>query len=434
MPSPVRLREQAEALRALADLDIGDDDKAEAIWQILARPEQYNPAGTEPLWMVVAGRGFGKTRVGAEWARQKLREPVRLAVIAPTYADARDTCIEGESGLLGVLPASSVRTWNRSLGEMELVNGAHVKLFSADTPERLRGPQHHHLWADELAAWPQPETWDQAMFGLRLGISPQVVVTTTPKPTKLVKELLARPDALVTRGSTFDNSDNLAPAALDQLRRRYEGTRLGRQELYAELLEDREGALWTAALIEVYRITAAPPTRRVVVAIDPAVTSSEGSDETGIVACGLGRDGAGYVLADRSGRYSPEKAMRAAVDLYRELEADRVVVERNNGGDYLPALLRTIDPGVPCKTVVATRGKQVRAEPVASLYEQGRIHHVGCFPVLEEQMTGWAPGDDVSPDRMDALVWAFTELMVDHRPVNTAVAPGGPAGPSGWRA
>lgn len=340
--------------------------------------------------------------------------PLRVAVVAPTYADARDTCVEGDSGLLSVIPEVLVKNWNRSIGELDLANGTRVKLFSAEVPTRLRGPQHHFAWCDELAAWDKPtETWDQLNFGLRLGRRPRIVVTTTPQPIRLVKELLKRDDAVVTCGSTYDNAANLADSVLVQLRARYEGTRLGRQELYGELLEDREGALWTLSAIDALRVPAAPDLRRVVVAVDPAVTAEEDSDETGIIGAGVGLDGHGYVLADQSCRLSPERAMRRAVDLYHDLKADRVIVERNNGGDYLPALLRTVDPNVPCKTVVATRGKRVRAEPVAALYEQGRVHHVGGFERLEDQMTSWAPEDSSSPDRMDALVWALHELMVD---------------------
>lgn len=336
---------------------------------------------------------------------------MRIAVVAPTYADARDTCVEGESGLLGVLPKRLLKTWNRSLGELETVNGSHIKLFSADTPERLRGPQHHFAWCEELAAWEYPETWDQLQFGLRLGERPRVVVTTTPKPTLLIKQLLTRADCHVTRGSTFDNAANLAPAALEQLRLRYEGTRLGRQELYAEVLEDIEGALWSRGMIETSRGVGPYAYKRVVVGVDP---SGGGGSEQGIVVAGLGKDGRFYVLDDRSCLLSPDGWGRRVVDAYHEHTADRVVGEGNFGGDMVEHTIRTVDPNVSYRKVTASRGKRLRAEPVVALYEQGRVTHVGRFGALEDQMCSWVPDADyeqASPDRLDALVWAITELM-----------------------
>lgn len=398
-------------------------------WLATARPEQLPPSSKPWLvFLYLAGRGAGKTRAGAEWLAQQAREHPgsRWAIVAPTYADARDTCVEGESGLLRAL-GDDVATWNRSLGELILTNGARLKLFSADEPERLRGPQHHGAWCDELAAWRNPEAWDQLQFGLRLGQAPQVFVSTTPKPTKLMRSLVERDGVVLRRGSTFDNAENLAPAALDELRARYEGTRIGRQELYAELLLDTPGALWTAELIEAHRHQGvAPAMRRVVVAIDPAVTSGEDSDETGIVAVGQGVDGDLYVLADRTLRATPDAWARAAVDLYDELEGDRIVAEVNNGGDLVETVLRTVDPSVPLRKVHASRGKRVRAEPVAALYEQGRVHHVGGLVELEDQMCSWTPDAASSPDRLDALVWAITELVVEQttRRRRSIVVPG----------
>ncbi len=387
-----------------------------------ARPTQQPPTSPWLNWLILAGRGFGKTRTGAEWIiNQALTRPgTRWAVVAPTFADGRDTCIEGESGALAVLhrrghqPGSGYR-WNRSMGELILANESRVKVFSGDEPERLRGPQHHGAWVDEPASFRYPDAWDQLQFGLRLGDHPRTVVTGTPKPVKLIRQLVAREapdDVVVTRGSTFDNSANLAPSMLAELEHRYQGTRLGRQELYAEILDDVEGALWSSALIEQGRVADFPDLVRLVVAVDPAVTSGEESDETGIVAVGAGYDGDLYVIEDVSLRGSPQVAMGAAVSCYRDLMADRLVVERNNGGDYLPAMVRTIDPGVAVETVVATRGKALRAEPVAALYEQGRVHHVGVFPELEQQLCEWTPESRTSPDRMDALVWAVTWLAL----------------------
>jgi phage terminase large subunit-like protein len=305
--------------------------------------------------------------------------------------------------------------WNRSLGELVLANGSRVKLFSADEPERLRGPQHHGAWCDEPASWRYGmDAWDQLQFGLRLGQHPRTVVTGTPKPVRLVKRLAERDDVVVTRGSTFDNAANLAPAALAELRARYEGTRLGRQELHAELLLDTPGALWQVGQFDAdgFRVGNAPELVRAVVAIDPAVTSEEDSDATGIVAVGLAADGDLYVLADRTVRASPDGWARVAVDLYDSVEGDRVVAEVNNGGDLVEHVLRTVDPSVPYRKVTASRGKRLRAEPVAALYEQGRVHHVGQLTDLEEQMVSWTPEVGWSPDRLDALVWAVTDLVL----------------------
>lgn len=389
------------------------------------RPEQQDPDGDWNTWLILAGRGWGKTRTGAEWLRKRaMAAPgTRWAIVAPTYADARDTCVEGESGLLAVLPPDvrAATKWNRSLGEIELPNGSRVKLFGTDEPDRLRGPQHHGAWCDELAAWKYPDAWDQLQFGLRLGDRPQTVVTTTPKPVPLLTGdgrdgrrlgLMRREGVVVVRGSTFDNAANLSAAALDELRTRYEGTRLGRQELHAEILDDVEGALWTRALLDQAAVQHCPELVRTVVAIDPAVTSGEESDETGIVAAGLGVDGHVYILHDRSGRFSPSEWANRAVALYDEVSGDRVVGEVNNGGDLVETNLRVADPTIPYRRVTATRGKRLRAEPVAAMYEQGRVHHLPGLGLLEDQMTSWTPESGGSPDRLDALVWAVTELAL----------------------
>lgn len=388
---------------------------ARSDWLATARPDQITPEGDWNAWVILAGRGWGKTRTGAEdaaWAGMA-NPGWRIAVVAPTSADARDTCIEGDSGLLNVLPREAVQTWNRSLGELILVNGTRYKTFSADEPERLRGPQHHRAWADELAAWRYPEAWDQLMFGLRLGEHPQAVVTTTPKPTPIVKSLVASRTSHVTRGSTFDNAANLAPSALQMLKDKYEGTRLGRQELDAEILGDLPGALWSLATLDTYRLREAPKMGRIVVAVDPAVTATEASDDHGIIVAGLD-DQRGIVLEDASIKGSPLEWARRAVSLYRSWGADCIVVEVNQGGDMVSHTLRTVDPNVNIKEVRASRGKHVRAEPVAALYEQGRVAHVGAFPELEAQMTQMTTvgyEGDGSPDRVDALVWAMTELF-----------------------
>lgn len=366
---------------------------------------------------MLAGRGFGKTRAGAEdVAGYAYANPgSRIAVIAPTYADARDTCVEGESGLQNVIPRACIETWNRSMGELHLWNGSRFKLFGAEEPDRLRGPQHHRAWCDELGAWRYVETFDQMLFGLRLGVNPQTIITTTPKPTALIRSLASDPDTIVTRGSTFANAANLAPAALKQLLEKYEGTRLGRQELFAEILEESEGALWNRATIEKARhMGRVPAMDRIVISIDPATTSKTESNLTGITACGLGRDGLGYLLADKSGRYSPGDWAKVAVKLYQDLSADRFVAEGNQGGEMVRHTIQSELKNAPVTIVHASRGKKARAEPVAALYEQGKIKHCGVFTELEDQLCTWDPlGDMGSPDRLDSLVWGFTFLMLN---------------------
>lgn len=382
------------------------------------RPSQQPPDGDWLTWLILSGRGWGKSRTGAEWiAWNAVRNNgTRWAIVAPTFSDARDTCVEGESGVKAVLDRYKYTAkWNRSLGELELMNGSRIKLFSADEPERLRGPQHHGAWCDELASWRYDDAWDQLQFGLRLGSHPQTVVTTTPKPRPLIRKLLSREGVHVTRGSTFENAANLSASALAEFKERYEGTRLGRQELHGEVLEDVEGALWTWAIIEANRVTELPDPdtiARTVVAIDPS-TTAEG-DETGIVTAQLAKDGHIYVTTDASMSGSPDAWARAAVIEYERSAADCIVVEGNQGGDSWRTIIHTISPNLPVKKVTATKGKQLRAEPVAALYEQGKVHHVGTLPTLEDQMTAWTPFDKTSPDRLDALVWACTELAFKH--------------------
>jgi phage terminase large subunit-like protein len=390
-------------------------------WDARRRDNQKPPPGDWRVWLLLAGRGFGKTRTGAELVRLKvgMRTARHIALVAPTAADARDVMVEGESGLLAIAPPWDRPEYEPSKHRLTWENGAIATTYSADEPERLRGPQHDFAWCDELAAWRYPEAWDMLMFGLRLGDDPRAVVTTTPRPTKLIKALVADPKVVVTRGSTYDNWKNLAPAFLEQIVRRYEGTRLGRQELEAEILEDVPGALWTHGLIDATRVNTVPSMTRIVVAIDPAVSSDEHADETGIVVAGKDEAGHGHVLADLSGRYAPTEWAKAAIAAYRAHNADRVVAEINNGGDMVEATLRMVDPTVSFAAVHASHGKVARAEPVAALYEQGRVHHLGALPRLEDQMCCFAHDYDrasgYSPDRVDALVWALTELLVEPR-------------------
>jgi predicted phage terminase large subunit-like protein len=387
-------------------------------WIETGRESQFTPVGDWAVWLILAGRGWGKTRTGGTDATlYALKNPnVRVAVVVPTFGDLKRVAFGGESGILSYLPRELLLSgrgqgYNSSAQEIRLYNGSIIQGFAATEPERLRGPQFHRAWCDEIAAWPYPETFDQLMFGLRLGQNPQCVITTTPKPTPIIKNLVKRDGTVVTRGSTFDNAENLAPAALQQLKEKYEGTRLGRQELYAEVLDDIEGALWTWRLVEKAKAEegSAPQLTRVVVAIDPAVTGNEDSDETGIVVAGL-LDGKYYVLADLSLRGSPDQWARQAVEAYHHYGADRIVAEVNNGGDLVEKVIRTIDRSVPYTAVRASRGKILRAEPIAALYEQGKVFHCGTFKELEDQMTSYTPTSRKSPDRLDALVWALTEL------------------------
>jgi phage terminase large subunit-like protein len=397
-------------------------------WDFWARPNQLEPQGDWLTWLILAGRGFGKTRVGAETIRSWVcgDTPLspgrcsRIALVAETAADARDVIVEGESGLLAIHPKDFRPVYEKTNRKLTWPNGAVAFTYNATEPDQLRGPQHDAAWIDELAKFKYvQETWDQLQFGLRLGNQPRQIVTTTPRPIKIVRKLINDPTCIVTRGRTYDNADNLAATFLRQIEDRYGGTRLGRQELEGEVLDDMPGALWNREIIDNGRKPIAPDLDRIVVAVDPAATSGEEADETGIVAVGFARDDdgntRGYVLADRSLRGTPDEWAAAAVRLYHELDADRIVAEKNQGGEMVEAVIRSKDRNVPITLVHATRGKYIRAEPISALYEQGRIHHVGRFDQLEDQMCLFtrdaerSPGD--SPDRVDALVWGLSALF-----------------------
>jgi predicted phage terminase large subunit-like protein len=389
-------------------------------WRAKARPSQLPPSGNWNGWLVCAGRGFGKNFCGAGFINEAVetRAAGRIALVAATAADARDVMVEGESGILRLAPSWNRPDYEPSKRRLTWKNGAIATLYSAEEEDRLRGPQHDLAWADELAAYQSPESaWDQLMFGLRLGKHPRWLVTTTPRPIKLLKSLLAREgrDVVVTRGSTFENEANLAPTFLQALRDRYEGTRLGRQEINAELLSDNPGALWRIEWLDRDRVATAPEFKRIVVAIDPAVSNNEGSDETGIIVAGITSDKQIYILEDGTGKYAPHEWAAKAIALYRKHKADRILAEVNNGGQMVEATIRALDSAVSYKSVHASRGKVVRAEPIAALYEQSKVHHVGNFPMLEDQMCAFTNDFDrsrvgYSPDRVDALVWAVTEL------------------------
>jgi phage terminase large subunit-like protein len=393
------------------------EKEAEALlydWTFWAREKQVTPPGNWQFWVLLAGRGFGKTRTGAEWIRESVehRGCRRIALVARTAADCRDVMVEGESGILAISPPWFKPKYEPSKRRLTWPNGAIATTYSADEPDLLRGPQHDGAWCDELASWRYAEAWDNLMFGLRLGNDPRCVVTTTPKPVKLLRDVLNNPAAVITRGSTYENRANLAPAFFNQIVSKYEKTRIGLQELFAVLLDDAPGALWKRQQIEDLRVTSHPALKRIVVAIDPPASSEEGSNEAGIVVAGLGENKHGYVLDDLSLIAKPKQWADQAIAGFNKYEADRIIAEKNNGGDLVESNIRAVDPDVPVKLVWASRGKQTRAEPIASLYERGLVHHVGMFGDLETQMCNWEPGTSESPDRLDALVWALTELML----------------------
>lgn len=426
-------------LQSLIQTRLTPDEAQAALyaWQLWARPQQLPPPGEWVAWLVLAGRGFGKSRAGAEWVRWQVEHggARRIALVGTTSADVRDVMVEGESGLLAISPPKFRPDYQPSKRRLTWPNGAIATTYSADKPDQLRGPQHDRAWLDELAAWRYPEAYDQVMFGLRLGSKPQACITTTPRPTQIIKQLTRDPTVVVTRGSTRDNAANLAPTFLTQVIAKYEGTRLGRQEIDGEVLDDNPGALWKRTQLDQFRVYPEsetlrrshpsgpwlPQLIRVVVAVDPAVSTNPDSDETGIVVAGLGVDRHVYVLEDASGTYAPaqwgEMVARMALRKRQGLPAECVVAEVNQGGDLVAANIRTYTRGVRLRTVHAKRGKALRAEPVSTLYEQGRVHHVGTLAKLEDQMCDWDPSAENvdSPDRVDALVYAVTELAQINR-------------------
>lgn len=396
-------------------------------WEFWARPNQLEPKGDHwDIWVALAGRGWGKTRAGAEWVRHRIRKGDKIVhCVAPTKGDVRKVMVEGDSGLLNVCWKGDKTyrgkhigypEWSPTNNTMTWENGAKAVFFSAEDPERLRGPQAYSAWCDELCAWRNAqETWDMLQFGLRLGKHPQVFITTTPKTTKLLRNILGDEKTVTSTGSTYDNQANLASTFLDAVRKTYEGTRLGRQELYAEILDEASGALWSRSLLAECEVEkdSVPDLNRIVVSIDPAITSNKESDMTGIVVAGVDVNGIAYVLADCTGRYTPQQWAARAVSLFEEYQADRIVAERNQGGDMVRHTLQTESETVPVKLVHASRGKMARAEPVSALYEQDKVRHVKGLNDLEDQMVTWEPlGSVGSPDRLDALVWAITDLSL----------------------
>jgi phage terminase large subunit-like protein len=391
-------------------------------WTFWSRPEQRRPAGNWRVWLFMAGRGAGKTRSVVEDIRSEVKSGRRrqIGIIGPTAEALRRVQIEGPSGILACSPPDERPVYEMSVGRLTWPNGAVAHLFTGEEPNRLRGYNLDYAWIDELAAMEnQQAVWDMLQFATRingpLGDPAQIVISTTPRPTPTLKAIIASPDTALTRSRTLDNAANLDPATLAHLQRRYANSTLGRQELDGELLDDVEGALWTRAMLDACRVTAGPDRLvRVVVAIDPSGGSGDSNAECGIVVAAKGADNHGYVLQDASGRLSPERWGTRACDLFAQHRADRIIAEQNFGGAMVENTIRMINPRVPVKLVQASRGKQQRAEPVVALYEQARVHHVGLFGALEDQLCQWVPGTSgPSPDRLDALVWAISELCVE---------------------
>jgi phage terminase large subunit-like protein len=407
----------------LARLSVGERQALAWGWALQARPEQRAPPGDWRLWLVMAGRGFGKTRAGAEWVREIAERDgaARIALVSATPEEARAVMVEGESGLLAIAPPDMRPNWQPALGRLHWPSGASARIFGASSPDSLRGPQFTHGWADEIAKWARGEAaWDNLAMATRLGEAPRLMATTTPRPVPLLRRLLRQDDVVVTRGRTMDNAAHLPAAFLAAMRRDYGGTRLGRQELDGELIADLEGALWSRALIERCRDGAGRAEtgrlRRVVVGVDPP--AGTGGDACGIVVAALTERGQGLVLADMSVEGAhPEGWARAVARAAAGFGADRVIAEANNGGAMVESVLRAADAALPVRLVHASRGKSARAEPVATLYEAGKVTHCGAFPALEDQLCGMMidggyEGPGRSPDRADALVWALSALML----------------------
>lgn len=398
--------------------DFTDEDllRLEYDWAFWARANQVEPQefidGIYLIWLLMAGRGFGKTRTGAETVNKRVKEgrAKRIALVAPSAADARDVMVEGPSGIVTIAPPWFKPHYSPSKRRVEWPNGSIATIYSAEDPDQLRGPQHDLAWCDELAAWPrvsQQDTWDNLMFGLRVGAA-QCIITTTPRPIKLIRELMKRTTTYVTKGSTYENLGNLSATFREQIVNTYEGTRLGRQELYAEVLDDTPGALWTWPMLDNYRVKECPPLKRVGISIDPA--GSREGHEIGICAGGLAFDGQGYFIGDYSMHGTPDEWGQAAIHAYDKHEADFIVVETNFGGEMVANVIHNIRPTIKVIEVRASRGKAIRAEPVSMLNERGLIHHVGNYSTLEDQLTTWLVEEGPN-DRLDAYVWLWTELM-----------------------
>lgn len=408
---------EADRIKTIQSLSNKEAESLLYDWEFWARESQMPPDWDWYIWLILSGRGFGKTRIGNEqvinWARAGFNP---IALVGQTKADVRDTIIElGESALLRISPPWFYPEYEPSKRRVTWPNGVVGIVYSGDEPDQLRGPQHAKAFVDELAKFKYPkETWDNLMFGLRVGENPQAVVATTPRPIKIIKELLEDKRVAVTRGHTLENRGNLAPEFLRYVLEKYEHTRLGRQELEGQILDDNPGALWKRSQIDDLRVRQHPTLIRIAVGVDPEASNTEESAETGIIVAGIALVNGqmhGFVLDDLSLRDTPSGWATAAITGYYKFRADRIVAEVNQGGDMVESTIHTVDPNTPVKKIHASRGKVTRAEPIAALGEQGRLHHVGFFSELEDQLCEWQPGDK-SPDRLDAYVHVLTELML----------------------
>ena len=401
-------------------------------YAFIARTKQKFPSGNWRTWLIGSGRGFGKTFIGANWVlHQAQTQKYPIALVGANAADVRDYMIEvGESSIIKQSPKWFTPQYQPSKRRLIFPNGVIAIAYSADNPDQLRGFNGNSAWIDELAKFQYPvEVWDNLNFALRLGDNPKTVITTTPRPIKLIRQLYADKDVIKTFGSTNENRSNLASSFVDFIYKKYAGTRLGRQELSGELLTDVPGALWTYELLDEYRVNKAPVCKEIIISIDPAVTANEDSNETGITVCGVTDDDRGYLLEDKSGIYSPVQWAEIAIALYDKYNASYVVGEVNNGGDLVESNIQSTakilalqgrrkSQYIPYKKVHASRGKYTRAQPISTLYEKGQIHHVGTFANLEDELCTWLPGEK-SPDRLDSLVWGFTCLMLKNDVVTT---------------
>lgn len=390
-------------------------------YEFKARPKQLFPSGDWRTWLLLSGRGFGKSFVGSNFViKQAQTQQYPIALVGANAADVRDYMVElGESSIIKQAPKWFLPEYQPSKRRLVFPNGVTAVTYSAEDPDQLRGFNGNAAWIDELAKFKYPqEVWDNLNFALRLGNNPRICITTTPRPIKLIKELWTDPTVVKTVGSTAENRNNLASSFVEYVYAKYTGTRLGRQELEGEILTDVPGTLWSYSNLDQYRVSKAPELKQIVVAIDPAVTAKEDSNETGILVVGIDEKNEGYVLDDLSGVYHPNEWATIAIKLHESWKANYIVAEVNQGGDLVLNNIQQVAKAqnllhITVKAVRATRGKYTRAEPVASLYEQGKIHHVGNFPFLEDQMCTWLPGES-SPDRLDALVWGFTQLLINN--------------------
>lgn len=422
-----RLAKLPKSQREALINELSDEEKRglEYDWTFYARANQLPPEGRWFIWLIRSGRGGGKTRTAAEWVIERARSGYkRIALIGQTKADTRDTMIEVEpSSILKISPPWFKPSYEPSKRRLSWPNGCIATTYSGDEPDQLRGPNFDTAWIDELCKFKYPhETWDNLMLSLRAGKDPRVVVTSTPRPIPLLKEIMARRDCIDVRYSSFENAANLSPTFIANLKETFEGTRLGKQEVYGQILEDNPNALWRLEDIEATRVAKAPELKRIVVGVDPAVTATKTSSETGIIVAGRGADNRYYVLDDLSLKASPDRWAKAVVAAYRKHKCDRVIGEQNNGGEMVELTIRTVDENISYRSVTATRAKQIRAEPVAALYEQHRVSHVGTFSDLEMQMCDWSPEDSHSPDRLDALVWSISSLMAGATDYNVSLA------------